>query len=81
MERDCGSLEGEVSETRVPPGWERVRAQDDSEAVDAVGPEEIAKAAEGKDTVMPRRGVGCVEANGSSIENYGENKIVGFAKD
>ncbi len=62
------------------PGWERVRVQIDSGAIDAVGPKEIAKALEMKGAEMPKRGAGYVAANGSSIENYGE-RIAGYADD
>ena len=63
---------GEVNEVRVLPGWERVRVQIDSGAIDTVGPKEIAKAFEMKETEMSKRGIGYVAANGSSIKNYGE---------
>ncbi len=41
-----------------------------------VGPKEIARAFEMKETAMSKRGVGFVAANGSGIKNYGEKKIV-----
>ncbi len=69
---------GEVNEVRATPGWERVRVQIDSGAIDAVGPKEIAKAFEMKETEMSKRGKGYVAANGSSIEYYWESKIVGY---
>ena len=34
-----------------------------------------------KATEMSKRGIGCVAAKGSSVENYGEKKIVGHADD
>ena len=57
--------------------------QIDSGAIDAVavGPKEIAKAFEMKETEMSKRGIGYVAANGSSIKNYGEKKIVGYTDD
>ena len=72
---------GEVNEVRVLPGSEREREQIDSGAIDAVGPKEIAKAFEMKETEMSKRGVGSVAASGISIENYGEKKIVGYTDD
>ncbi len=63
------------------PGWERVRFQIDSGATDAVGPKEIARAFEMKETEMSNRGVGYVAATGSSIEKHGEKKIVGYTDD
>ncbi len=41
------------------------------------GPKEIAKAFDVKETVMTRRGIGYVAADGSHVNNYGETKIVG----
>ena len=72
---------GEVNEVRAWPGWERVRVQIDSGAIDTVGPKEIGKAFEMKETEMSKKGIGYVAANGSSIENYGEKKIVGYTDD
>ncbi len=46
-----------------------------------MGPKEIAKAFEMKETVMSKRGVGYAAANGSSVENHGEKKIVGHTDD
>ncbi len=69
-----------MSEVRATPGWDRVRAQIDSGAIDAVGPKEIAKAIETKETERSKRGM-YVAAKGSSVENYGEKKIVGYADD
>ena len=34
-----------------------------------------------RETEMSKRGIGYVAANGSSIENYGEKKIVGYTDD
>ena len=46
-----------------------------------MGPKEIASAFETKETEMSKRGIGYVAANGSSIKNYGEKKIVGYTDD
>ena len=70
-----------MNEVRATPGCERVRVQIDSGAIDTVGPKEIAKAFEVKETEMSKRGIRYVAANGSSIENYGEKKIVGYNDD
>ncbi len=75
MERVVRGSSGDVNE--VTPGWERVRVQIDSGANDAVGPKEVARAFELKETVMSKRGVGSVAASGSSIENYGGKKMSG----
>ncbi len=55
--------------------------QIESGAIDAVGPKEIAKALEMKETEMSKRGIGCVAANGSSIKNHGDKKIAGYTND
>ncbi len=47
---------------------ERIRVHIDSGGIDAVGPKEIAKAFEGKETAMVKRGSGFVEANWSGIK-------------
>ncbi len=52
VERVIKNGKGEVNEVRVLPGWERASAQIDPGAVDAVGPKEIAKARETKETEM-----------------------------
>ncbi len=49
-------------------------------AIDAVGPNQFAKAFEMKATIVSRRGVGFVAANESWIKNYGE-KIIGYVED
>ncbi len=77
VERDARINRGEVNEVRETPGWERIRVQADSGAIDAATPKEIAKAFEMKETIMSRRGIGFPAANGSGIKKYGEKKIVG----
>ncbi len=54
-----------------------MRVQIDCGAIHTVGPKEVARTFELKETVMSKRGVGCVAANGSSVKNYGEKKVVG----
>ncbi len=78
MKRVVQKAKGEVSEVRATPGWERVRVQTDSGAIDTVGPSEVAKAFEMKETEMSKRGMGYVAANWSSGKNYDEKKIVGY---
>ena len=46
-----------------------------------MGPKEIARAFEMKETAMNRRGIGFVAAGGSRINKYGEKKIVGHTED
>ncbi len=77
MERVVQKTDREVNEVRATPGWERVRIQVDSGAIDTVGPKEIAGAFKMRETEMSRRGIGFVAANGSGIKNYGEKEIVG----
>ena len=81
VERGAIITRGEVNKVRETPGWERIRVQIDSGAIDTVGPKEIAKAFEMKETIMSRRGIGCVAANSSWIKNYGEKKVVGHMEE
>ncbi len=62
---------GEVNEVVEAPGWEKIRVQTFSGAVDTVCPTEIARAFDVKETAMSRRGIGFVAANGSGAKNYG----------
>ncbi len=55
------------------PSW--VAVPIDSGAVDTVGPKELAKASEMKETLISKRGIGDIAANGCNIENYGEKDI------
>ncbi len=80
IESDARIARG-FNEVRETPAWERVRIQIYSGAVDTVGPKEIAKAFEMKETATGRRGIGHVAANVSAIKNYGEKKIIGYAED
>ncbi len=68
---------GAVREVRATQGRERVRAQTDSGAIDTAGRKETARAFEMKETEMSKIWIGCTAANGSSIKNYGEKKVVG----
>jgi hypothetical protein len=86
--RSIGSIEravlgskGEVNEVRATPGWEKIRVQIDSGAIDTVGPKEIARAFEMKETAMSKKGIGFIAANGSNITSYGEKQIVGYTDD
>jgi hypothetical protein len=73
--RDARISRGEVSEVRETPGWEGIRVQIGSGAMDAVGPKENAKAFWMKETA-----IGHVAANGSGSEYYGEKKIAGYTE-
>ena len=81
MWRVIQKTKGEVNEVRATPGWERVRIQIDSGAIDTAGPKEIAGAFKMRETEMSKRGIGFVAANGSGIKNYGEKKIAGYTDD
>ncbi len=61
VERVIKNTKGEVNEVRAMPGWERARVQVDAGAIDAVGPKEIARAHEMKETEMSKTGIGHVE--------------------
>ena len=62
----------------VRSGWERIRVQVDSGAVDTVAPRHIAKAFKLRETALSKNNIGFVAANGSKIENYGERKVCGY---
>ncbi len=64
---------------RVRSGTKEIGS--DSGAIDTVGPKKYARAFEMKETEMSERGVEYVAANGSSVKNYGEKKIVGYTDD
>ena len=81
VERAGNSKQIEVNGVCLHPGWERIAVQIDSGAVDTVGPKEIAGAFDMKETVMSKKGIGFVAANGSSIKNYGEKRIAGYTDD
>ncbi len=69
VERDARANRGEVSEVSETSGWERIRVQINSVAIDRMGPKEIAKAFEMKETIISKRGIGFVAVNGSGIKN------------
>ena len=68
----------EVNAVASTPGWERIRVQVDSGAVDTVTPKCTASAFKLKPTEASRRGIGFVAANGTRIQNYGEKKVIGY---
>jgi hypothetical protein len=70
-----------VSAVSEISGWEKVRVQIDSGAIDTVGPKGVAKAFAMKETMMSKKGIGFVAANGSAIKNYGEKRVVGYTED
>ncbi len=72
MEKDTRIDRGGINEARETLGWEMIRVQVDSAAVDAVGPKEVVRAFEMKETAMSRRGNGFVAASGRGIKNKGE---------
>ena len=70
-------VNSEVCEVNVP-GWERVRVQVDSGAVDTAVPRETARAFAVRPTEMSKKGIGFIAANGSKISSYGEKKVSGW---
>ncbi len=50
------------------------------EPIDTVGPKDIADAFKMKDTLMSKRGIGYIAANGSNIKNNGETRVVGYTE-
>jgi hypothetical protein len=73
---DRGGNKLEVNE--VAHGWERIKVQVDSGAIDTVAPKNVAGAFSLMKTKMSEQGIGFVAANGSRIENYGEKQVVGY---
>ena len=69
---------GELEVNQIEHGWERIRVQVDSGAIDTVAPKGVAKAFSIKETTMSRRGIGFVAANGTKICNYGERAVAGY---
>lgn len=69
----------EINEVRA--GWEKIRVQIDSGAVDTVAPKNVARAFKLHETEMSRNKVGFVAANGTKIGNYGERKVCGYTED
>ena len=62
-------------------GWERIRVQVDSGAIDTVAPRSVGKAFNLRETVMSKNNVGFVAANGSKISNFGERTVTGCTDD
>ena len=75
---DKVTAENEREVNEVHPGWEKIRVQVDSGAIDTVAPKHVANAFELRETAMSRNNVGFVAANGSRICNYGERKVLGY---
>ena len=77
-----GSVEKDDSKTicnlnQDREGFEKIRIQVDSGAVDTVGPKSVGRAFEIKKTAASKSGRHYVAANGSAIKNYGERLIKG----
>jgi hypothetical protein len=70
--------DGKLQINQVCRGWERIKVQVDSGAIDTVAPPDVAKAFSTLKTRMSEAGVGFVAANGSRIENFGEKHLVGY---
>ena len=58
-------------------GWERIRVQVDSGAIDHVMPKDVAKGFEIRPTTASTKGQGYSAANGTIIRNHGEKRLVG----
>ena len=58
-------------------GFEHIRVQIDSGAVDTVGPKEVGRAFKIRETRASKEGRNYVAANGSNIKTYGERLIKG----
>ena len=69
---DSGRGAGEINEVHMKNGWEKVRVQVGSGAIDTVAPREVAAGLPIRETRAAKTGLGYVAANGSEIETYGE---------
>jgi hypothetical protein len=76
---DRGGREREINE--VSHGWERIKVQVDSGAIDSVAPRDVASAFSLMKTKLSEAGIGFVAANGSKIDNYGEKQLVGYTEE
>ena len=63
--------------TTQEKGWERIRVQVDSGAIDHVMPKDVAKGFEIRPTVASSKGLGYSASNGTRIRNHGEKRLVG----
>ena len=70
-----------ICEVSKYPGWERIRVQVDSGAIDTVAPKEVAAAFNIFETAASKKGMGFVAANGTKIKNYGEKRVIGYTDD
>ena len=83
--RNCGmeinsishECKSEISAVEKSNGKERIRVQIDSGAVDTVGPREVGRAFQIRETRASKEGRNYVAANGSKIKNYGERLVKG----
>ena len=75
VEKDDPKIICSVNQDRE--GFENIRIQVDSGAVDTVGPKSVGRAFEIKKTLASKSGRHYVAANGSAIKNYGERLIKG----
>ncbi len=76
-EKPIEKTKGEVNEVGLSDaGLGESERADRLRAINTVGPKEIARALEMKETEMSKRGMGYVAESGGSIENYGEKKIM-----
>jgi hypothetical protein len=69
----------EINEAREKDGWERVRVQVDSGAIDTVAPKGVAAELPIRETRASKMGLGYVAANGRKHEHFGERIIKGSA--
>ena len=81
---EISSLDRTLSQpeiNEVQAGWEKIRVQIDSGAVDIVAPKHVARTFQLKETESSKSGMGFVAANSTKIGNYGERKVRGYIVD
>ena len=72
---------GKSEVNQLTHGWERIRVQVDSGAIDTVAPKSVGRAFGMRETPMSKNNIGFVAANGSKITNFGERTVTGYTDD
>ena len=73
-----GGASKEIQAVEEVQGWEKIRVQVDSGAIDTVGPKEVGRQFVTKETRASKQGIGYEAANGTKIRNYGEKVVEGW---
>ncbi len=66
-----------MTEVRKTPGWERIRVQVASGAIDTAGPKDISRTFRVKETLISKKVMRDMAANWSNIKNNGDKMVAG----